>query len=58
MKNFLFSLIIAILFFNIAHAKSYKTGDIVVDEFIVTKKYKVDIPGEWKVIYRRSDSRY
>ena len=41
MKNFLFSLIIAILFFNIAHAKSYKTGDIVVDEFIELKNTKL-----------------
>ena len=58
MKNFLFSLIIATLFLNIAHAKPYKTGDIVIDKFYVTKKYVVEIPGKWEVMYRRKWDKY
>jgi len=58
MKKILLIIIVAIFFTNNIYAKAYKTGDTVIDEFVVNKKYKVSVPGEWKVIYRRSDSWY
>ena len=58
MKKILLVLFLGILISNNTNAKSYKTGDKVIDEFIVSKKYKVDIPGEWTVIYRKSWDKY
>jgi len=57
-KIFLSFLILGILFTNNAYPASYKTGDIVIDEFNVTKKYKVEIPGEWVVMYTNNWVKY
>ncbi len=57
-KIFFSILTFVILFTNTVYSASYKTGDIVKDEFYVTKKYVVKIPGQWEVMYTRKWDKY
>jgi len=56
----LFFLIIAMLFFsNISLAKSYSQGQLVRDEFVVSKYFKVKLsPGDWIVVEKNRDGSY